>query len=356
MPNEIKNGDNNDEMSIILPLKKHELGNFITSLLGQQQSLSRVNNRTFDIDHAWLINLHEMIDQRIRQQASAHLVDFAAAIYFENDAKRIITTIDAFKGYIETKKETTKGVTLVWSYLIQFPGKSHPEKQEISFFARVNPLENSTEVSRGFSSTLVNMAVDENEYSFIGYEVSHTERTWGDDIEALTSNQIEKVIRPENALSNIAYNCFRWGLAIGLFAFFLIYPIYQSTIGSENAVAALMAEYNAINNEPYSITLLSSKIDIIANMLEAHATNKSKSAFTILTAFIAPILLFLTLRFTRKSSHSFIILSPADNKRRDSLLKKESRSIPLMLGAYLCAIAAGIFGNYGYSALIKLFS
>jgi hypothetical protein len=90
--------------SIVLPLKKQDLGNFISSLLGQQQSIERDLDVTFDINHSWLVNLHELLDQRINQQADAQLMSFTFIIYFANGLRRTLTTVEALKCYAETKK------------------------------------------------------------------------------------------------------------------------------------------------------------------------------------------------------------------------------------------------------------
>lgn len=76
--------DSNENLSIALPMRKRDLGNFISNLLGQQQSFKRQITAKFDIDHAWLVNLHELLDQRIKQQADSTLVEFVAQIHFNS--------------------------------------------------------------------------------------------------------------------------------------------------------------------------------------------------------------------------------------------------------------------------------
>ena len=69
-----------EELTLSLPIKKKDLGVFISGLLGQKQSIERDIEASFDIDHAWIVNLHETINQRIYQQADAHLTNFTAVI------------------------------------------------------------------------------------------------------------------------------------------------------------------------------------------------------------------------------------------------------------------------------------
>lgn len=133
----ITESDDSESMAIALPLRKKDLGNFISNLLGQQQSFKRQITAKFDIDHVWLVNLHELLHQRIKQQADSTLIEFIAQIHFDSGLKRTITTAESFNAYVETKRESVVAVTLLWSYLVQFPGRPFPEKQEITFHARV---------------------------------------------------------------------------------------------------------------------------------------------------------------------------------------------------------------------------
>jgi hypothetical protein len=355
MSHHVVEGEASDEFSINLPLKKRELGSFITSLLGQQQSIDRALAVDFDIDHAWLVNLHELINQRICQQAAASLVDFVAVVYFEGGLKRTITTIDAFKGYIETKNELSVGVTLHWNYLIQFPGKNYPEKQEVTFVARAKPDKKSTGHDIGFFSSIVVQVVSETENRFIGYEISHTERTWGDDVEGLISNQLNKVVRKEKELTAAIYNLFRWGLAAGMFILFAIYPLYLTTNNSDATVSAIYAEYKNVTTEATSLDVIALKLDVIARMLYSNA-ERTRNIYSLVLTFIAPLFMFLSLKYTRKTAHSFIVLNAVDEARRKNLLAKEKRSLPLMVGAYFFAILSGIIGNYVFNLLNGLSS
>ncbi len=130
-------GDDDANSVISIPVGKKDLGSFICNLLGQKQSLERTYDVVFEVDHPWLMNLHDMIDQRISQQANSNLINFSAVVYFENGSKRTITTVDAFRSYHETRPNISNGVKIVWEYLVHFPNRPHPEKQQISFSAHI---------------------------------------------------------------------------------------------------------------------------------------------------------------------------------------------------------------------------
>lgn len=353
MTNQILEHSDNEDFSLLLPLKKRDLGSFISSLLGQQQSIDRVLTAKFDIDHAWLINLHELIDQRIRQQQSANMVEFTAIIHFNNGLTRTISTTDAFKHYVETKKETAIAITLIWNYLIKFPGRNHPEKQEIAFNARVKNDENEGEEKDRFSFLLGGYGSKEA-FSFIGFNIEHTERTWGDDIESIMSKHVETAIRSEKGLSETVYSCFRWGLAFGIFIFCLLFPLYIMVNGHVQGIEEIMVQYHAIDASLEPINIVSEKLDKIAELL-ANNEKKGTPHISFALVFAAPFLFGFVLRLTKKNLNSFIVLSPADSTRRDDLLKKEKRGMKIMGGSYLLALVIGVAGNYIYSLLVGLF-
>lgn len=138
---------NTKTTTILLPVKETELGRFLAGLLGQPQSVEREFIGAFDIDHLWLLNLHALIDQRVRQQAEAQLLGFKAVILFSNRMKRTLTSIEAFHAQ-KIQQVRSVGIQMEWSYLIRFPHSQIPERQGITFSARAEPPEVDKRSSR----------------------------------------------------------------------------------------------------------------------------------------------------------------------------------------------------------------
>lgn len=352
MSADIAKKDSDENMSIALPMRKRDLGNFISNLLGQQQSFKRQVTAKFDIDHAWLVNLHELLHQRIKQQADSTLIEFVAQIHFDSGLKRTITTVDSFQAYVETKKEAIVAVTLLWSYLVQFPGRSFPDKQEITFHARVRREEyiKKEEKTNPIVNYVVGAMSAESDRSYMAYSVSHTERTWGDDIESLLSNQVEDVIRHEGGVTDTVYNCLRWALVFGVFMFFMIFPLYHTSNNTALILTDLNMQYENIDSDPVSLAVLNEKLDIATNMIKAMGV-KDRRIYLSLLIFLAPFVCAFLIRATRKNLHSFIVLSHHDKIQREKFLKGERNSVRITVASYIFAILAGILGNYGYSWL-----
>ncbi len=345
---------NENDSILSLPVRKKDLGNFISGLLGQQQSIERELDLEFDIDHNWLINLHQLINQRIHQQASAKLVDFTSVIYFKDGMKRTLTSIESFESYSETKNELPVGIKIIWNYLVQFPNRDFPEKQQISFSALIHYYDKE---NLGHINTIVDLIFIRSfkkrpERSTIRYQIDHSERTWGDDIETILSNKTDEVLRLDTRLDKI-YELSRYLLSSIILIGGLTY-IFSNLLKTSNKVKEEMANYQFLAEiDPTSIELINNKIDSIAVMLYSAGTRDENAGLSILTLFVMGFLVIFFLELTRKKMHSFLSLSKASIKHRTNILKKESRSNIYLLLSYILSIAAGTLGNYGYSWLIN---
>jgi len=342
-----------DEVAIFLPIKKKDFGGFISGLLGQQQSIERDILIKFDINHAWLVNLHEMISQRIHQQAEAHLTSFTTVIYFEDGLKRTFTSVDAFKSYSETKKLIPVGVKVIWYYLIKFPGKNLPEKQQITFSASIYSLKDKQSKYSKLESGILNTIIGESEISALNYQIDHTERTWGDDIEAIISNQVNEVIRGSQ-IKDTLFNLSRILLALMVIIFCLIYPVYNDISGTNKLMSEALINYSALRDSVgSSINSVNKKLDHIVNMIDILSRRNDSRLGGLLILFSGPAFAFILLRLTRKDTHSFLVFSKESEKNRELKLKQERRSTWILIGSFALSVLAGIIGNYSFAWMIK---
>lgn len=346
------------ETSIILSLKQKELGEFITNLLGQQQSIERDFDESFDIDHEWLLNLHDLLNQRITQQADAKLVNFSAVIYFNGGLKRTLTSIEAFRSYHETKKNIPVGIKIVWYYLVLFPGKTHPEKQEISFSANVHLKQKSYKGKKRSFKDFINstIGINDQERSSVNYNIEHTERTWGDDLEVIISNQLDDVIRG-GELKFQFFQFLRIVFSFLALMFFMTYPLY-SIIGSVDVSRGLVAEayneYKTLNASGIiSIESVETKLDAIANMMALSSTNSSTLGFSSLSIILGPVFVYLFLILSKNVKSSFLVLSISSKLYKEKKLKAERKSSMVTIFVYVSAIIGSIIANYGYSWLVS---
>lgn len=343
---------NSNDTVITIPINKHQLGDFISNLLGQKQSLERTYDLTFEIDHEWLMNLHEMIHQRISLQANSTLINFSAVIYFENGAKRTITTIEAFRGFHETKPEVSNGVKIVWEYLVQFPNRTHPEKQQISFTASTIVVDKSHPPFSTLISKIIEYAFSESGDSLINVQIDHTERTWGDDIENIISSCIVDV-SSKPSLTDKFVQIARLTFVFVIMCAMLFYPIYSSISTSSDVLIDLNGKFEELKSiSVITPELINNKLDLVFDGLTKIEEKKNAFSFIFLMLiFSSPIFCYFFLLFTQETSQSFILLSKKSVQRKDDFLNKKKRKTMVILASYLLSILAGIIGNYGFQWL-----
>ncbi|MEZ8230871.1 hypothetical protein AB6C58_19055 [Vibrio splendidus] len=342
--------DDNGNTVITIPVKKGDLGHFISDLLGQKQSLERNYRVDFSADHSWFMNLHEMIYQRISQQSESHLINFTAVIYFEGGLKRSITSFEAFQGYVETKNQRTTGIKIVWEYLVHFPKKSHPEKQQISLTASLANSKSSS--SSNSIDKLAQSIAYRGGKSLINVQIDHTERTWGDDIENIISSCVDEVTRPMT-WPYVLLEIGRVIMAVGILIFAYAYPIYTGILTTSDSLVDLQEQYRQLNELGLLDTeSLHTKIDVVFETIGRVEDYKNNGLVMLVGGMlVGPPLSVLFLFMTRTTQQSFILLTGKDKKLAEKLGKRNNLTVVIVILSYLASILAGVIGNYGFRFL-----
>ncbi|MDQ2078903.1 hypothetical protein RA307_01805 [Xanthobacteraceae bacterium Astr-EGSB] len=173
---------------IALQLETRALGEFIANLLGQRRSIERsFQDRRFEIDLNWLINLDQIIEQRLAAQNEAHIVSFSAAFYFANGKILSLESRSDFRSLNDMSNELSVGIDLKWSYLIKFPLNKQPEKQELRFVAFTDKSAVEKKLDNPSSRTF--LAFD-GEKEKLAYSIGFTDVTWGEDLSSHIANYI----------------------------------------------------------------------------------------------------------------------------------------------------------------------
>jgi hypothetical protein len=343
------------ETNLVLPIKRTDLGEFISSLLGQQQTIEREVELAFEIDHQWLVNLHELIQQRIYQQANANLVNFKSVIYFDNGLKRSLTTAESFLSYAESKKNIPIGIKILWTYLIQFPKSKYPEKQQISFSAQIHNSNTGEQAQLSKEkedlSLFSSLVFSDSQRPKIHLQIDHTERTWGDDLESIISNEIDGVVRTSK-VKNYFYNISRLVLAMFIAIGGVVYSL---TYRLDNYVDLVRQELN--NYQKYKNAIqdnlehIAAKTDVLIKLEELRIERSSDFGSFFLLMFGSLFMATLVLFFTKKNMHSFLLLSKEAYKNKDIILKKERKSTYVFILSFVASVTVSILANYGYSWL-----
>lgn len=173
--------------------------------------------------------------------------------------------------------------------MISFPSKSYPEKQQITFSAQIYSKNRNKENSSSSANVSVVETVESikgnNERSAINYQIDHTERTWGDDIEAIIANQVDSVLR-NNRIKDTLFDFFRFSLALVILLYCFIYPFYFSISSNSLFVTKASEHYSVLRDkEKDDIVGISKKMDYLAEIVINTVGSKNLKDLPLLLLF-----------------------------------------------------------------------
>jgi hypothetical protein len=333
--------DNSQEQYFQVPIKRKDFGDFITNLLGQPETIVDRKIGAFEASYEWLVHLHHSINQRIRQQAHSDLVDFSAVFSYSDGPDRKITTIEGFLHFNESKLVKTKSVKITWTYLVNFPNKHTPEKQEIT----LRLITDRAEVV-----TVGNTSISRNSTSKNGvaaYSISHTERTWGDDIQSLIAKELESIFQKEKWYTKTLETTVVF-LALGFFAAGLLVPDYLDQIIKERETAELFSSAISTGGAIESLSV-DEKLNLALKLLDPVNQLHQVEAWYRVLSFVGGVFLAVfTVRSFDRKSPSFILVTNEDKKYKNECGEKATKSLVWKFMSFSGAVAAGVAANYLY--------
>ncbi len=328
-----------DRHQLSLPVASAELGEFISRLLGQSQTIRRVLQGSFSIDQGWLENIHHLLEQRITQQHSSELVDFSAEVFYKGGLSRKLNSVEAFKTYSEPRSIVSVGARLKWTHLIQFPKKNTPEKQELTLF-----------VSDGSEKTIRHSLFlpRHQDSGYIEYEINHTERTWGDDIEALLGNHISQFVKEKSSFRSSLEGMMPLYIMACLWFGPLIPVIMNSHIKSVHT-AGIVAEVRSYTEGKTGDEMIMAKLDSLFYLTTAGLTVSGQfGVHFVATLAIILVLIIAAGIFVAHPPQSFVVLTDETRNRRSRVLQKLRNRTRLSVVSFIIAILASVLGNFLY--------
>lgn len=337
----VVSGNDSQEQYVQVPIKRKDFGDFVTNLLGQPETITERKSGKFEATYEWLVHLHHLLDQRIKQQAHSDLVDFSAVFKYSDGPDRKITTVDGFLNFNEAKIVTTKSIKLTWTYLVNFPNKPSPEKQEIS----LRLITDRTEVLTVGSSSVIRHTTNKN--GVASYTVAHTERTWGDDISALLGRELESIFQKDAWYFKIFENTVVF-VALGLFAAGLIIPDYLDQLIKEKESARLFAAMVPEGGVVESLSV-DEKLNLALKLLDPNnQLHKVEVWYRVISFVVGVFLAVFTIILFEKETPSFIVITNEDKRKKSEHEQKDARSMLKKILSFAAAIAAGVGANYMY--------
>ena len=290
--------DNN--YGVVLPCSEAEFGDFVSSLLGKPQTISRFVSGVFEISRDDLINIHHLIDQRIHQQNEGVLIQFVSVIMYGDGSSVQLNDINDFISYNEVSPRHTVAIQLSWIYLVQFRDRKHPEKQEIELAFYTSKRHRNIRELQPYPFDEVRGP------GRFELTIRHTARSWGVDFESLLTKHIQGLrIRTDDFESWIARHC---GL-IGFWSALLFFV--GSTIGAYFVADAFGSKQKATSLK--SIREIGDTDEKIQFLLESMLAGYWPK-------FILGLIIFFIVAFIISTAVGIIVSVYADNHRMSFLL------------------------------------
>jgi hypothetical protein len=318
-----------------LPFDEDQLKEFVVGLLGKPQTLSKSFKGPFEIDEDFVEHLYGLVDQRIKQQNNANLIQFVVTIGFSDQCKVELTSFDLFKTFNELKPVVAESLIITWDYLVQFQDKQVPEKQQIqlSFLAKHGP----------FSGM-------EDEFVFVGYSgsidlrIKHTARTWATDIESLLSNQIATVLLPKSKTMSFIrrHENKLTFIYSAIFVLSSLLASYFATISSKNKEVAL------VQSSLLKTTDIQERVAFLLNYM---AQGFWAQHFFLVTSFVVSSFVLsigFVVWFTEsilRNEPSFILLTKESEKNKVNANSKKRTKWFSMISSVAASILTGVIGN-----------
>ena len=330
---------------ITLPYKQEQFKDFISSVLGQQDTLQGILLREFAIELKDITDIYYLLEERVGQQNQGFLTSFSARFAYQEYSAEKISSFQGLLNYRETRNLIPISVELEWIYLIQFRDKGAPEKQKVTLKITAD----SNEISRVY--------FDKRGGEF-QWGIEHTERTWALDIDSHLRRHIEDMI----LLTATSKKRSKWisyvltkhdeTAAICGVMFFLLSVFFASLINSqfikrksESAISSIL-----------KATDPNMKVEALAQqLLSGDVSNFYLSLVVFLTVSVVFSVIatgiFNVILKSASERKSFILTTKAARKSYESWCQKENRIVTSFIFSIVLTLILNVLSSYIFNIL-----
>lgn len=326
--------------NITVPVDKKTLGDFISGLLGQPQTLQRVTETAFCVDHQQLINLCKLIHTRINQQNAPEILTFNAVVIYRDGITREVTSFPAFEHFAETQNLVSTEVAITMAFLIQFPGKGVPERQELLiYFDTREPRRRAAGIVMGRPAEIGHIVV----------EIRHTERTWADDMARLIDDEIKNTQAAEGRLKrwmrNAIFPVFAFVFPAVMFGGILI----ESWLNRSLQLTLKDKANSILSSEVADLESLHTKVDVVVNSLVLNQRAWKDMLFA--SSVLLGVVFLAVSIYLAKPNPSFVLMSKAAYENKKKVLEKMKKKNIFLILSMLLSVILGVVGNFIYDGI-----
>lgn len=336
--------------SVVLSVAPKDFAAFIRDLLGKPQSLRGRVPGVYDIDAKSIETAYHLVNQRVAQNPG-ELVQFVCRVNYTDGSSVVLNSLDDFLGYREVRSVISSHVNLSWVYLLSFPDIPQPQRQEIDVrfessgeFTLDLPLSRDGRISPQFKHR--------TELGSMHWEVRHTMRTWGADIDGLLRN-LAATLQQKESPTRIFLDRFSIELGVLVAAFFVI-AAFMMVSYVESGFLKHYEEVLAVKLG--SDVPLQEKVDVLIRLGAANDAQRFQSTaetyrvFSMVVAFFLAIVASIMFGGRRPS---FVALTEAAVKQRSFRLEKYRKSGFGMVSTVVVSVFLSVAANFLYEYWCK---
>ena len=350
-------GNSNDE-NLIIQFPKEKFGEFIIGLLGKKQKLSRVLRGTLTLKLEDILDVHYRIEKRIKDQAVAENVQFSIKISYYDGLSVELNSLEELTSYAESKPLVVSSVFITWVYLVTFPSKDVPERQQIELEFSTKSMYYSYQANLHSPETKearINRILISSEKSFdnytgkINYEIQHSSRTWGIDIENLLHDfALGSLVDKDTWTKRLIRNYSVSFTAVMFTAFIFIFSGIGSVFLHNHYLFEIAQANRSILQSNDKIAVISSKISILIGFVintDHVFLTVSVLLYSIVSCILAGVAAGLFGSVIKEREPSFILLTKSSINDMKITMEKYNRRWRNATASIIIAVLTGVIGN-----------
>jgi hypothetical protein len=340
------------DYAVTLPVKEDQLKEFLAGLLGKPQTIDRHIAGPFKVTRLDIENIYVLLDQRISAQNIGALASFVARIVYNDNSSVQLSSFVQFQTYNEVKPLKSESIHLTWIYLVQFQNKSTYEKQQIDLTISVQELERQILVDAELSNRKL---VHLGNRGAIFLRISHSDRSWGGDIDSLLTGHLEHLRVEEQPMRKWlsdrsgTFGFSTWVVLFGMALYAVYYVVSQANAG-------YIADLKAIETATPSIESLSRSLSLLSKFLVG-GTGPGLILSAIVFVLVALIGSIAGALFvSEKASYSpcsFLLLTRQDDNEYQRAVSDSGSQLAGLCGSTLLSLTLGIVSNLLFYYLTK---
>lgn len=318
-----------NQAGLLIPCSTTEFGSFLAGLLRTPRTIRRTFYQPIDVDVSAIVEILQLIDQRIGEQHESTRASQEVQILFEDGRSVELGSLDDFLSYNEPGSRKCVSVSVSSVYLIKLPHSDVPARNEITLEFKADSTSHIREDI--FKNRVIGDIAPKQ--SGVGYVIRHKSVTLGNDLANLLDNKIKSMEITDK------FNSFFSSGRVMLFTIVL---------GGLVGVAASVWINAKILSKVAFRGAAFSGANSAASTVVAQSVAFAVLFLAMLVGIFAAVLLIGELI---KDRPSFIHLNEASKTRAKSSIDKFNRRWFKLAGSILIALVIGVVGSLTASAI-----